>query len=445
MSEKAAGIHPVNNATAPCGLANGAGTTEGNARACSNVKYLATRRRRGQASHRPGAQGPGGRSDERREARSPIPSPASWLSGRSCAATMPTSISRATPRSSRPIPAGPRFRRSADAPKRRFGNSKRIGAPSLNFSETIRRARRRAGSRWRERCWPKATAAGAQAAVREAWRKDSFSADLEAQARDMFAGLITPADDKARMDARFDVEDDDAGLRAARHLGAVEIAIAKARTAVINKSARPKRCSKKCRRKAGTIPAICSAASNGCAAPTKSPKAAQWMLAAPHEPERLGDVDQWWVERRLIARKLLDLGDYKIAYAVANGAAPPSTKIIAPSSNLPPAGSRFRFLHEPAVALAHFARIAEGVSQSDHARRARITGRAAPRKRLGRGQEARAYYEAAARYPTGLLRPARPRAGLGMDTVTLRNPPEPTADYYRARSRARLRDSLRHR
>ena len=63
--------------------------------------------------------------------------------------------------------------------------------------------------------------AGAQAAVREAWRKDGFSADIEAQARDMFAGLITPADDKARMDARFDVEDDDAGLRAARHLDAV--------------------------------------------------------------------------------------------------------------------------------------------------------------------------------------------------------------------------------
>ena len=56
----------------------------------------------------------------------------------------------------------------------------------------------------------------------------------------MFAGLITPADDKARMDARFDVEDDDAGLRAARHLGPVESAIAKARAAVINKSSKAK-------------------------------------------------------------------------------------------------------------------------------------------------------------------------------------------------------------
>ena len=81
---------------------------------------------------------------------------------------------------------------------------------------------------------------GAQAVLREAWRKDSFSADTEAQARELFGDLITPADDKARMDARFDVEDDDAGLRAARHLGPVEAAIAKARAAVINKSSKAK-------------------------------------------------------------------------------------------------------------------------------------------------------------------------------------------------------------
>ena len=112
--------------------------------------------------------------------------------------------------------------------------------------------------------------AGAQAAVREAWRKDSFSADLETQARDMFAGLITPADDKARMDARFDLEDDDAGMRAAQHLGALEIAIAKARTAVINKSSKAKACWRKCPRRAGTIPVMFSVAPNGCGAATRS-------------------------------------------------------------------------------------------------------------------------------------------------------------------------------
>ena len=79
--------------------------------------------------------------------------------------------------------------------------------------------------------------AGAAAAVRDSWRNDGFSEDLEAQAREVFAGLITPADDEARMAARLYADDDDAGLRAAQHLdNAVAVAIAKARAAVINQS-----------------------------------------------------------------------------------------------------------------------------------------------------------------------------------------------------------------
>ena len=56
----------------------------------------------------------------------------------------------------------------------------------------------------------------------------------------MFAGLITADDDKARMDARLYAEDDDAGLRAAHHLDGTQLAIAKARAAVINKAGNAK-------------------------------------------------------------------------------------------------------------------------------------------------------------------------------------------------------------
>ena len=40
----------------------------------------------------------------------------------------------------------------------------------------------------------------ASAILHEAWRSDAFSSDLEGQAREAFGGLITPADDAARMD-----------------------------------------------------------------------------------------------------------------------------------------------------------------------------------------------------------------------------------------------------
>jgi len=270
---------------------------------------------------------------------------------------------------------------------------------------------------------------GAQAAVREAWRKDSFSADVEAQARAAFAGLIGAADDKARMDARFDVEDDDAGLRAARQLGGIETAIAKARAAVINKSSKAK----------ALLEAVPAAARRDAGymfshiqwlrRADKIVEAAQWMVAAPREPERLGDLDQWWVERRLIARKLLDLGEVKKAYEVASGAAPPVNDNYRAEQHFTAGWIALRFLHEPAAALAHFARIAEGMTNPITLARAYyLQGRAA--EVLGRSAEARAFYETAARYPTAYYGQLA-RARLGIEAVTLRTLPEPTPEHRR--------------
>jgi len=270
--------------------------------------------------------------------------------------------------------------------------------------------------------------AGAQAVLREAWRKDSFSADVEAQARDTFAGLITAADEKARMDARFDVEDDDAGLRSARLLGAVELAIGKARAAVINKSAKAKALLEEVPAEGRHDPGYMFSRIQWLRRSDKIAEAAQWMVAAPHDPDRLGDVDQWWVERRLIARKLLDLGDLKSAYAVANGAAAPINENYRAEQQFTAGWIALRFLHDPTAALAHFARIAEGITNPiTLARSYYWQGRAA--EALGHGQEARAHYEAAARYPTAYYGQLA-RARLGIDAVTLRNLPEPSAEHH---------------
>jgi soluble lytic murein transglycosylase len=269
--------------------------------------------------------------------------------------------------------------------------------------------------------------AGAEALVREAWRKEGFSADVETQARETFAGLISPADDKARMDERFDVEDDDAGLRAARQLGSGALAIARARVAVINKSA-------KARAMLDEVPAAerhdagyMFSRIQWLRRNDKIAEAAQWMLAAPREPERLGDVDQWWVERRLIARKLLDLGDAKAAYEVASGAAPPANDNYRAEQHFTAGWIALRFLREPAAALAHFARIADGsINPITLARSYYWQGRAA--EALGRSQDARAYYETAARYPTAYYGQLA-RARLGIEAVTLRSLPEPGPEH----------------
>ena len=82
--------------------------------------------------------------------------------------------------------------------------------------------------------------AGAQSLVREAWRNDDFSGELEGLALDVFRDLITTADHKARMDMRLYAEDADDALRSANRAGGNAPVIAKARIAVIKKAANAK-------------------------------------------------------------------------------------------------------------------------------------------------------------------------------------------------------------
>ncbi len=258
---------------------------------------------------------------------------------------------------------------------------------------------------------------GAHQAISDAWRSDAFSGDLEAQVRDMFAGLITADDDKARMDGRLYAEDDDAGLRAAHHLDGTQLAIAKARAAVINKAGNAK----------ALLEAVPAAAQHDAGyifsraqwlrRNDKIAEAGRWMIGAPHDPAVLGDLDQWWVERRLLARKLLDLNEDKMAYEVANGAAPPPNENYRADQQFTAGWIALRFLHEPAAALTHFARIAEGVSNPITLARAFYwQGRAA--EAAGHDQDARTYYDSAARFPTAYYGQLA-RARLDLNEVTL--------------------------
>src|SRR5580693_7845781 len=267
---------------------------------------------------------------------------------------------------------------------------------------------------------------GAHQAISDAWRGDSFSADLEAQARDMFAGLITADDDKARMDGRLYAEDDDAGLRAAHHLDGTQLAIAKARAAVINKAGNAK----------ALLEAVPAAAQHDAGyifsraqwlrRNDKIAEAGRWMIGAPHDPAVLGDLDQWWVERRLLARKLLDLNENKMAYEVANGAAAPVNENYRADQEFTAGWIALTFLHEPAAALAHFARIAEGVSNPQTLSRSFYwQGRAA--EAAGHEHDARTYYDSAARFPIAYYGQLA-RARLDLTEVTLRPLPAPSAD-----------------
>jgi len=269
--------------------------------------------------------------------------------------------------------------------------------------------------------------AGAAATMRDCWRKDGFSEDMETQARALFAGLITATDDEARMQARLYVEDTGAGLRAARHLDATAQAIAKARVAVIDQSSNAKALLEAVPEAARHDPGYIFSRVQWLRRNGKITDAAQWLNAAPRDPARLIDVDQWWIERRLVARKLLDLGEARMAYEAVDSAAPPTNDNYRAEQHFTAGWIALRFLREPSAAIAHFARVADGTSNPITLGRSYYwQGRAA--EALGRGQDARALYQEAAHYPTAYYGQLA-RTHLGLDEVTLRRAPEPPPEH----------------
>jgi soluble lytic murein transglycosylase len=254
--------------------------------------------------------------------------------------------------------------------------------------------------------------AGAAALVRYAWRNQDCSAEVERRVLDMFGDMITPADNKARMEDRFYADDTEAGLRAAERLGGHELAIARARTAVIKRAHNAKALLDAVPASARGEPGYIFARAQWLRRENKPEEAGRVLLTAPRDAAELIDTNQWWIERRIIIRKLLDDHDAQTAYRIARDAAPPQQANYKVDQQFTAGWIALRFLHDPKTALTHFTRMAEG-SHNPHAlgRRGYWLGRTYDA--LGDRARARSFYEQAAQYSAtyyGQL--ARARAGL---------------------------------
>jgi soluble lytic murein transglycosylase len=267
--------------------------------------------------------------------------------------------------------------------------------------------------------------AGAQRYVREAWRRDTFAAETEQQALDAFAGLITEADHRARMHRLLFAGEDAGALRAARRLGAADMAVAKARMALAEKSDGAGALLEAVPAEARNDPNYVFGRIQWLRRQDKIAEAGDLMLSMPKEPDLLHDVDEWWVERRLVARKLLDSGDARKAYRVARDAAPPEKENNRVEHEFTAGWIALRFLNEPKTALTHFARIPETtVHPTSLARAYYWQGRAL--EALGRQHEARAQYQAAAQFSAAYYGQIA-RGRLGQTDMGVRRPPQFTA------------------
>lgn len=283
---------------------------------------------------------------------------------------------------------------------------------------------------------------GAGRLAREAWQSDELSEQVETDVVEIFSGLLTRDDHRARMDKRIGAKDLAGARRAAKLLGDDGPAIVKACAAVRGKA-------NKARDALDDVPAearadlgytLCRV--QWLLAEKRIDDAARVMLAAAPETMAQQDTDQWWRERRSLARKLLDEGKFLTAYQVVQPAAPPANIYYRSDYHFMCGWIALRYLDEPVSAREHFARIDDGQANPTVLARANYwRGRAA--EALGDNGAMRAAYETAARYPTayyGQLAHAR----LGRDRIELR-PPSPTlaaADTSSTDERVRAAEML---
>ncbi|MEZ5787577.1 MAG: lytic transglycosylase domain-containing protein [Xanthobacteraceae bacterium] len=276
----------------------------------------------------------------------------------------------------------------------------------------------------------------AQAHVRAGWTKP-FGRGVENDVRRLFGQLITRADDKARMDRRLYENDIEAAMRAAKRLGGVQPAIAKARYAANRNKRNAAALLQALPASARTDTGVLFNRIRWLRRHDKDEAAARLMLAAP---SRLGaghDTDDWWKERRVLARTLIELRQPKAAYRICAHAALPAKENYRVESEFMAGWIALRFLKKPRTAARHFARIrAFGIDNTTALARAGYwQGRAA--EAAGQRNRARAYYAAAARHTTtyyGQLAGAR----IGMKDVALAEPPAMSAARRATLSQAEI-------
>ncbi len=260
--------------------------------------------------------------------------------------------------------------------------------------------------------------AGAAAVVQAVWRNDDLTPAEEATVLRDFGSVLHREDHKFRADRLLYKETIPPALHAAQLAGPDVLLLAKARaavTALAPADAAIVAVPKPLQNDPGLIYAKLQKARRA----GRIDEAAGLMLAAPTAINLLVDGDAWWVERRLLARKLLDAGRTQTAYQVV-AAHSATSNALRIEAEFHAGWIALRFMNDPALAAPHFAAVsAMAETPISAARGAYWQGRAA--EALGNDADAARFYAAASSKPTtfyGQL--AAARAGHG--PLALRQP-----------------------
>jgi len=193
---------------------------------------------------------------------------------------------------------------------------------------------------------------GAGRWVRDVWRSEELSERLETEVFEMFHDLLTREDHRARMDKRIGAKAFPGASRAAQRLCSNELSIVKACVAAMANETkaldRLDAVETSARQDLGYT--LCRI--HWMLRHDRVVDATRLTLAAAPETMALQDTEEWWRERRILARKLLDLGKFQAAYEVVREAALPVSENYRADFRFMSGWIALRYLNDPATARA---------------------------------------------------------------------------------------------
>jgi soluble lytic murein transglycosylase len=241
----------------------------------------------------------------------------------------------------------------------------------------------------------------AHALIVSAWRDYQLNAAVAQKILARFSTMLNAEDHQARIDRLLYPDSKsatDAALKISKLLPADQQKKVTARIAVVNRG-------KNAGKLLDALPASTTAGDVGLLfnriqwlrRKDRDEEAWKMLLDAPSEPDKLLDLDDWWVERRVNCRAALNAGQTRIAYEIAVKHGPISGDAYMEAEFL--AGwIALRFLSEPNTALGHFFALRTAAKSSKSMALAEYwLGRTA--LALGDRGSATIHFHAAAKYP----------------------------------------------
>jgi soluble lytic murein transglycosylase len=257
--------------------------------------------------------------------------------------------------------------------------------------------------------------------VQKAWERTTLDAATEQQALEEFSSFITAAEHKRRVAALIYAQETNAAIRAAKRLPREYQTAATVAQALIKNAAGAEK-------KYANLPAsmrqwlpVQYALTRHYRWTNQDAKARAVLAKIPADHKTIQDGEAWWVERRLIARRSLEIGGtdhWKSAYrlALAHGFTSGPNAI---EGEFLAGWIALRYLKDPNLALKHFTVIEDiAPTRTDMARAKYWLGRTYAE--LGSPGEAKSAYRQAAKFPTiyyGQL--AREQIGMSKAAVEI--------------------------